>query len=133
MTRTHRSAKSAGTSFERLIADTLAEHIDDRIDRRPRNGNKDRGDVGGVRLSPALQGGRIVIEAKCPSRKTADGQERPLQLGTWYGEADVERGNDDAVAGLVAFKRHGKSAGLDQWITCTVRDLVALITGERPE
>lgn len=122
--RTRQSAKAAGAQFERAIADALAEHIDDRIDRRVKTGAKDRGDVGGVRLSPALRGGRVVIECK---------NERGVSLGTWYGEADVERGNDDAVVGVVAHKRQGKAAGLDQWITCTVRDLVALITGERPE
>jgi hypothetical protein len=101
----------------------MAAHIDDRIDRRPKMGSKDRGDIGGVRLSPALRGGKVVIECKSTIS---------VSLGTWAGEAETERGNDDAIAGLIAHKRHGKSAGLDQWVTMTVRDLVALLTGERP-
>src|SRR5690606_15707611 len=62
--RGRRSARQAGSRFERQIADYLRDHIDDRIDRRVTNGNKDRGDIGGMRLSPALGGGRIAAECK---------------------------------------------------------------------
>lgn len=120
MTRNRKSAKKAGTEFERLIADYLAEHVDDRIDRRVKNGSKDRGDIAGLRH----MGQRVVIECKNESGTP--------KLGTWAGETEIERGNDDAVAGLIAHKRHGKGAAADQWITCTVRDLVALLTGSRP-
>ena len=58
MTRTRASAKAAGTRFERLIADTLAAHVDDRIDRRAKTGARDKGDIGGLRH----MGGRVVIE-----------------------------------------------------------------------
>ncbi len=119
MPRSRSSAKKAGTDFERLVADYLAEHVDDRIDRRVKTGAKDRGDIHGLRH----MGRRVVIECKNEAR---------ISLGTWATEADVERGNDDAVAGLVAHKRHGKGAAADQWVTCTLRDLVALLTGERP-
>jgi hypothetical protein len=122
--RTRRSAKAAGTRFERLIADYLADVYDDRVDRRVKTGSKDRGDIGGIRLSPALGGGRIVIEAKNCAR---------LNLAGWAAEADIERGNDDAVAGLIAHKRHGNANPGEQWITMTVDDLVALLTGSRPE
>ena len=122
--RSRRSAKAAGSRFERSIADYLAEHIDDRIDRRPKTGAKDRGDIGGVRLSPALRGGRIVIECKDSAR---------TQLAGWAAEAEVERGNDDAVAGIVVHKRHGIGDPGQQWVTCTLDDLVALLTGERPQ
>ncbi len=46
MTARHRSrasAKKAGTAHETAIATYLAEHLDDRIERRTRNGGKDRG------------------------------------------------------------------------------------------
>ena len=36
MTRNRKSAKAAGARFERDIADFLAAHVDDRIDRRDR-------------------------------------------------------------------------------------------------
>ena len=123
MTRTRRSARTAGTRFERLIADYLALHVDDRVDRRPKNGNKDRGDIGGLRLSPALRSGRLVAECK----DTA-----VTSLGPWQREAEVERGNDDAVAAVVISKRVGRGAPGEQWVHCTVDDLIALLTGERP-
>jgi hypothetical protein len=119
MTRSRATAKAAGTRFERLVADTLAEHVDDRIDRRVKTGNKDRGDIGGLRMC----GQKVVIEAKDHAR---------LDLSGWVDQADVERGNDDAIAGLVVHKRRGHGDGLDQYVTCTVRDLIALMTGERP-
>ena len=118
MSRNRASAKAAGARFERLIADYLAEHVDDRIDRRVKTGGKDRGDIGGLRH----MGGRVVIECKDTSR---------INLGAWAAEAEIERGNDDALAGLIAHKRHGKGSPADQWITLTVADLVALLTGNR--
>lgn len=119
MTRSRARAKAAGTEFERLIADCLAEHIDDRIDRRVKTGSKDRGDIGGLRH----RGARIVGECKDVMR---------LDLPGWLREAEVERGNDDALAALVFHKRRGNAKALDQFVTLTVRDLVALLTGARP-
>lgn len=120
MTRSRASAKAAGTRFERLIADCLAALVDDRIDRRVKTGSKDRGDIGGLRDA---HGKRVVIECKDHSR---------LDLAGWVEQADIERGNDDAVAGLVVHKRRGHGDPLDQYVTCTLRDLIALTTGERP-
>lgn len=118
MTRTRASAKKAGSSFERSVADYLAEHVDDRIDRRVKNGAKDRGDIAGLRH----HGHRLVVECK-NTAKTA--------LGPWAAEAEVERGNDDALAGLIVHKRHGKGQPADQWVTLTLGDLVALLTLSR--
>lgn len=121
MTRNHRSARQAGTRFERLIADYLAKQLkDDRIDRRVKTGNKDRGDIAGLRH----MGERIVVECKNTTR---------LNLGVWAAEAEAERGNDDAIAGLIIHKRHGNGTAADQWVTCTLADLVALLTGERAD
>lgn len=120
MTRNRASAKAAGSRFERTIADCLAEHVDDRIDRRVKTGAKDRGDIGGVR---AFGGGRVVLECK---------DVVSVSLGTWVSEAEVERGNDDAIAGFVVHKRRGHGDPLDQYVTGTVRDLVALLTSHRP-
>lgn len=119
MTRSRASAKSAGTRFERSIADALAEHVDDRIDRRVKTGGKDKGDIAGLRA----HGARVVIECKDVAQ---------LKLGVWTSEAETERLNDNALAGLVAHKRRGKADPLDQYVTCTLRDLVALLTGRRP-
>lgn len=120
MTRSRATAKKAGAEFERLTADYLALHVDDRIDRKVKTGAKDTGDIGGLRH----MGCRVVIECK----NTAS-----ISLGTWANEAEIERGNDDALVGLVIHKRHGKGAAGEQWVTCTLADLVALLTGTRPE
>lgn len=119
MTRTRASAKAAGASFERQIADHLAKVIDDRIDRRVKTGAKDRGDIGGLRH----MGGRIVIECK-----NYGGQLKP---GPWVAEAETERGNDDALAGIVIAKRKGTTKPGDQYVLMTVNNLTALLTGER--
>jgi hypothetical protein len=118
--RNRASAKAAGTKFERDIADYFAAHIDDRIDRRVKTGAKDKGDIGGLRH----MGGRIVLECKNSARTL---------LGTWAAEAEIERGNDDALAAAIVHKRHGKSHPGDQWVTMTTDDFVAYTTGTRPE
>ncbi|MDR0848895.1 MAG: hypothetical protein LBN10_07635 [Propionibacteriaceae bacterium] len=119
MTRTRKSARTAGTRFETLVATYLAETLDDdRIERRSRNGVKDRGDITGVRH----MGGRVVIECK---NTTA------LDLSGWARQADIERGNDDAVVGVICHKRHGNALPENQWVTMTLAEFVALMTGNR--
>lgn len=119
MTRSRRSARQAGSAFERKIADYFAHSLnDDRIDRRPKTGARDRGDIGGVRI----HGQRAVIECKDTAR---------TNLSVWIKEAHVEANNDDALVGFVIHKRHGVSGPGHQWVTMTVDDLLALITGQR--
>ena len=120
MTRSRASVKKAGTAFETLVADYLAAHVDDRVERRSRNGSKDRGDISGLRH----MGQWIVVETK-----DFGGQ---LRVGEWLTETEIERGNDDAVAGLVVAKRRGKAHPADQLVIMSLTDLVALLTGERP-
>ena len=119
MTRNRKSAKAAGTKFEQDVATylRLALH-DERIERRARNGNKDRGDISGL----IHMGGRIVVECKNTTR---------TNLAGWATEAEVERGNDDAVAGIVVHKRHGKGQPGDQWVTMTLADFASILTGAR--
>lgn len=120
MTRSRASAKAAGTRFETAIARALAEALDDdRIERRARTGGRDRGDIAGVRV----HGQRVVLELKDCARQDLPG---------WVREAHLEAGNDDALVGLVVHKRRGVGDPLDQWVTCTVRDLIALLSGRRP-
>lgn len=114
------AASRKGASFERLIADSLATELDDdRIDRRVKHGVNDRGDIAGLRV----HGHKVVVECKNQKR---------LTLAEWVDESEVERGNDDALVGLVVHKRRGKGDPLDQYVSMTVRDLLALMTGERP-
>jgi hypothetical protein len=118
MTRTNASAKKAGSSFERSTADYLALVVDDRIDRRVKTGAKDRGDIGGVRI----HGKRVVLECKNTAK---------TNLAGWAAETETERGNDDALAGVIIHKRHGKADPAEQWVTMTLADFAALLTGDR--
>lgn len=117
--RNRSSAKSAGARFERDIADYESEHIDDRIDRAPKYGAKDRGDLFGLRV----HGQRVVQELK----NTA-----AWSPGPWLKEAEIERVNDGALAGLVVAKRHGISDPGQQVVLMTMNDLTAILTGRRP-
>lgn len=120
MTRSRKSAKQAGTRHESSVVGYLAEHVDDRIERRAKTGAKDRGDVSGLRH----MGQRVVIECK-----DYGGQ---IKAGEWAKEAEIERGNDDAGVGIVVAKRRGTTDPADQWVLMTLADLVSLLTGERP-
>lgn len=115
MTRSNRSARQAGTAFERKVVDALAWILkDDRIDRRVKTGAKDKGDIFGLR---SFAGERIVVECKDVSR---------LNLGGWVEEAVAEAGNDDAPIAVVIHKRRGHGDPLDQYVTMRVRDFVKL-------
>ena len=119
MTRNRASAKKAGTAFETLVVGYLRNVLhDERIERRAKSGAKDRGDISGL----IHMGGRIVVECKNTTR---------TNLAGWATEAEVERGNDDAVAGIVVHKRHGKGQPGDQWVTMTLADFASILTGAR--
>jgi hypothetical protein len=117
--RTRRSAKSAGARFEREIADWLATHVDDHIDRRVKTGAKDCGDLAGIRA----HGQKVVAELK----NTA-----AWNPGTWLREAEKERANDGALAGFVIAKRHGIADPAQQVVLMTLADFAALLTGTKP-
>jgi hypothetical protein len=117
--RTRASAKKAGAAFERLVADFLSRFLrDDRIDRRVKRGVKDRGDIHGVRT---VGGGRVVVECK-----DYGGQ---IKAGPWLAEVEVERGNDDAVVGVVVAKRRGITDPAEQIVLMTLVDFARLLEG----
>lgn len=121
MNRSRKSARDAGARFERLTAEFLAAALgEDRIERRARNGAKDRGDVGGVRTP---LGDRVVIECKNTTRAS---------LGPWVSEARTEAGNDDARVGVVVHKRvgFGDASMGEQFVTMTLRDFAILLGGD---
>lgn len=121
MARNRRSAKSAGTWFESLVAGYLAEQLDDdRIERRSKNGAKDRGDIASVRH----MGQRVVFQCKEYGGR--------FHVGTWLNDAEVQRGNDDAGVGIVVAKRRGTRDPGEQVVFMTLADLASLLTGERP-
>lgn len=109
-----------GTKQERLVADYLKEHVSRYIDRRPKTGSKDKGDI--ANLEAMLQ--PIVMEVKNTARVT---------VSSFLAEAEAERINDGALAGVVCYKRTGKGKAEDQIVMMTLRDFVAIITGTRPD
>jgi len=118
VTRNRASAKAAGSMMERITAEFLAFRLaDDRIERRTRNGSKDRGDITGVKT---VAGGRVVIECKNTSRDN---------LPAWIREAEVERGNDDALIGVVVHKKHGSANPADQYVSMTLETFAVLLEG----
>ena len=121
MGRSRASAKQAGSRFERILADTLNQHVDDRIDRAVKRGAADRGDIANVRASNGM---KLAIEAKDYGGR--------FNVSEWLTEAEIERVNASVDVGCVVAKRRGKCDGLDQVVFMTVRDLVALLTGVRP-
>ncbi len=119
MTRTRASAKAAGSSFETLIATGLAEILgDDRIERRTKNGSKDRGDITGVKT---IRGGRVILECK-----DYGGQ---IHATEWLREAAVEAANDGATVGAVVIKKRGTRAAGEQIVMMTLADFANLIDG----
>lgn len=115
MPRSRASAKQAGSRFERVIADHLNDYLPGRIDKQPRTGAKDKGDIAGVTTA---SGHPIAIECKNVAR---------TQLAAWIHEAHTEADNLGAAAGIIIHKRHGRSAPDCQWVTMTVADLIAIL------
>ena len=122
MTRTRASAKAAGSRHARSIADYLQEHVSRFVDKMPLYGSKDRGDVANVETFNELP---VAVEAKDYGGR--------IEAGTWLKEASAERVNLGAVAGLVIAKRRGVTDPGSQIVLMEVRDLVAILTGKRPE
>ena len=117
--RSRASAKSAGSTHERRIADWLAWRLkDDRIDRRVKTGAADKGDIGGVRTP---WGSRIVIEAKDYGGRILAAQ--------WVAEAQTEAVNDGADIGVVIAKRKGVTDPAKQWVLMDVETFARLIEG----
>ena len=121
MSRSRASAKAAGSRHERVIADYLAEHVSRFVDRMPKYGAKDRGDIGNVETFNEQP---VAVEAKDYGGR--------LEAGTWLKEAETERINLGAIAGLVIAKRRGITAPGRQIVLMEVDDLVAILTGKRP-
>lgn len=115
--RNRASAKKAGSSFERMIADYLRDNLDDRIDRKVRTGAKDTGDIANVRT---WSGDRVTVECKNTSR---------TDLAGWMAEAETERDNAGDDIATVIFKRHGVGPAGRQWVLLTVDELVKLLKG----
>lgn len=112
--------RAKGTAQETKVVSYLNANVSDFIVRQPLSGSRDKGDVANLRTHNNLP---IVVEVKHTAR---------TELGVWAAEAEAERVNAGAIAGVISHKRVGKGAAGDQWVTCTLRDFVAAITGSRP-
>lgn len=113
--------KQKGTAFEQQVVDYLNSALEtDTFHRLSLRGTQDEGDIWGL----FAHNKRVVIEAK---------NHRRLALAEWLDEAEAERGNADALAGLVIHKRKGKGAANfgETYVTMTLADLLALLTGDR--
>lgn len=112
------SESRKGATFEQQWCDYAARKLGADIERRAKNGRNDRGDVAGL----YIRGKRVVVECKnC----------RRMELSAWIGEAEIERGNDDAEFGVVAHKRRGcgeKSFG-GNFVTMTTDTFLAIVAG----
>lgn len=117
MGRSRAAARDAGTKLERDTANYLQSVTGREIVRRQRTGH-DRGDIHGVYAGE----GRIVLECKDVAR---------MALSQWWAEANAERANDGAVAAVVVHKRIGRGKPEDQWVTMTLGDFAAMLTGNR--
>jgi len=121
VTRSRSSAKAAGANHERSIADYFKAHVSRFVDKMPKYGAKDRGDILNVETFNELP---VAIECKDYGGR--------IEAGTWLGEAEAERINLGAVAGVVIAKRRGTTDPGSQIVLMTARDLVAILTGSRP-
>jgi len=122
MSRSRASSKAAGAKHERVIADYFKEHVSRFIDKMPKYGANDRGDVLNVETFNELA---VAVECKDYGGR--------IEAGTWLGEAETERINLGAIAGVVIAKRRGVTAAGSQIVLMTVDDLVAILTGKRPQ
>lgn len=121
VSRSRASAKAAGSRHERVVADYLKLHVSRFVDRMPKYGAKDRGDILNVETFNELP---VAVEAKDYGGR--------IEAGTWLREAETERINLRAVAGLVIAKRRGTTEPGKQIVLMEVDDLIALLTGKRP-
>lgn len=119
MSRSRASAKQAGSSFERLVADWFKGNGFPFADRRVKRGKLDAGDIGGVHFGPH----QLVLEAKDYGGK--------LELPAWIREAKSEAINAGALIGVVVAKRRGTKKPEDQYVILTLEDFTKLITVPR--
>lgn len=115
MSRNRKSAKTAGTRFERTTADYLKAVTGQPIDRLVKTGAKDRGDVGPLTNS---RGDLVAVECKDTAVQA---------LPQWVREARAEAENYGATAGIVIHKRRGTTKPGEQWATMTVDDLIKIM------
>ena len=115
-------SKDKGTAFETAVVRYLREALaDDRIERRALHGNRDMGDIYGIRA----HGAEVIAECKCHREVT------PARIGRWREQTLVERGNSDADAALLIVSVYRAPVSRSR-VHMTLRDLMAVMDA-RPE
>lgn len=104
------ASRQRGTRWETAIVDYLRTSGWPFVERRARNGAKDRGDVAGLI--------NWVIEAK---------SEKRISLAGWIAEAETERVNDGAEHCAVWAHRKGKASPGDGYVVMTGAQFTALL------
>lgn len=116
--------RTKGTTFETQLVDWLNERFygERTFHRLGMGGANDMGDVWGL----FAHGKRVVIECK---------NHLKMALSEWLDEAERERTNAGALASVVVHKRKGRGAKRfgENYVTLTLEDFIAIITGEREE
>lgn len=116
MSRNRRSARAAGSKFNWDIARAFAKGLDDKnVTKAPSWGAVDKGDIVNVRID----GHDLVIQTKDLAK---------LDLPGGVGDARQQAVNAGALAGLFVHKRRGTADPMKQWVSCTVEDIIAIIT-----
>lgn len=119
MSRSRRSAKDAGTRFERMVADYLASVLGDGVDRQVKTGPRDTGDIRGV----SMAGRGVAVECKDYAGRH--------ELPQWLREAEAERANRGAAYGIVAWKRRGTADPAEQYVTMTLGTFAAMLADSK--
>jgi hypothetical protein len=115
MSRSRASARQAGSKFERDIADYFRSAWCKFIDRMPKHGSRDQGDIQNFYVGDT----QVAVECKVVAK---------IDLAGWYKEAQTEAMNLGAPVGIVVAKRRGLAAPANQWCIMTVGDFVYLLT-----
>lgn len=116
--RSRAAAKAAGSWLEITMTAYLQRVVDERIFRQTKTGRNDLADIGGVRI----HGQKLAVECKNEAR---------AHIPQWLREAETERGNLDALAGVVIAKRAGSMKPEDQLVIMTAGEFVSILTGSR--
>lgn len=106
--------RQKGPWFETQIQKYLASRWDDRIVRIRAAGANDPGDIANLRVRDQ----KVAVECKNVVK---------LSLGPWVGEAQKERDNIGAIAGIVIHKRAGKGQPEDQYVTTTLGEFMRIL------
>lgn len=123
MSRSRTTARKAGATFERVVANYLKETLgDDSIDRQVKTGSRDLGDIRGV---TDAHGNPIAIECKDYGGR--------LHPTAWIREAHTEAANKNTNTGIIIAKRRGTTRPADQWVITTLEDLTRLIGRKAPQ